>query len=451
MQFDFRTPLRRLMARPVAFGAAILAGVLLIGLAVTAGCQLTSRPFFTAPSPARTAAEPQAQAQPQPPPQRPSPALREPTRAVWVARFHYRSPEDVQTIIRNCARLGLNTVLWQVRGEGTVAYRSQLEPWSREFDYRDPGFDPLAIAIEVAHQNGVRLVAWVNTMPGWNGKEPPPMPNQLYNAHPDWFLRDDQGRGQKLDGHYVVLNPCLPQVRDYLAAVIDELVANYDIDGVHLDYIRYAWDTTPKARQRFPRDAQTLALFAADTGQTPDNAPAVWDKWRADQLTRLVAGIRETMRQRRPNLPLTAAVWGSAQRGYEDYLQSGPHWLHSGLLDAVYPMSYTDKLATFADYVEAYRAVGPGDRVIPGVGVYKHETPPGLAEQLDYCLQTTGEFALFSYDSLHATAGDRNQTDPAKLNAKNAQRAQRRELLQRIAPAPPLARSNDRPRVQSRP
>ena len=62
----------------------------------------------------------------------------DPVRAVWVARFHYRYPDDVRAIISNCARLGCNTVLWQVRGNGTVAYRSRIEPWSGEFNHRDP-------------------------------------------------------------------------------------------------------------------------------------------------------------------------------------------------------------------------------------------------------------------------------------------------------------------------
>src|SRR5262245_20494842 len=93
--------------------------------------------------------------------------LPRPIRAVWVARFHYHDAADIAEIMRNCRAIGANTVLFQVRGEATVAYPSKIEPWSREYDFADPGFDPLAIAIAEARKNDLRIEAWCNVMPGW--------------------------------------------------------------------------------------------------------------------------------------------------------------------------------------------------------------------------------------------------------------------------------------------
>jgi uncharacterized lipoprotein YddW (UPF0748 family) len=82
--------------------------------------------------------------------------------------------QQVRTCIANAARGGFDTVLFQVRGNGTVFYRSSLEPWAEEFDHQDPGFDPLAIACQEAKRLGVSIHAWINAVPGWRGDQPPP-------------------------------------------------------------------------------------------------------------------------------------------------------------------------------------------------------------------------------------------------------------------------------------
>jgi uncharacterized lipoprotein YddW (UPF0748 family) len=357
---------------------------------------------------------------------RPS-AMPDPVRAVWVARFHYRYPDDVRAIVSNCARLGCNTVLWQVRGNGTVAYRSRIEPWSCEFGYRDPGFDPLAVAVDEAHRQGLRIEAWVNLMPGWSGKAPPPVRNQLCHTHPEWFLHDGAGRRQPLNDQYVILNPCLPEVRRYLVSVVEELITNYAVDGVHLDYVRYAWETTRNARDLYPRDARTVALFRNVTGKNPDDAPQAWDAWRANQLTRVVADIRQMMERRRPGVTLTAAVWSDPHVGYDGYLQNGLAWLRSGLLDAAYPMAYTEQPQTFSGYVQTYHRLAPGCRVIPGLGIYKHKTADQMRSQLQVCSASGGDFALFSYDSLLPTHGDRGKKQPDPQ--RDALRHLRRDVL----------------------
>ena len=368
--------------------------------------------------------------------------LPQPVRAVWVARMHYKTPDDIRTIMHNSAAMGFNTVLWQVRGNGTVMYPSQLEPWAGEYDFRDPGFDPLALAVQEAHRNGLRIEAWINVMPGWRGPKPPPMPNQLWNAHPDWFLRDAGGRRQPLDKFYLILNPANPAARDHIARVAGEIVGRYPVDGLHLDYIRYAWDTTPGARDRYPRDPQTLERYARETGLAPDDDPAAWDAWRANQLTRLVAQIRETAQRTRPGTTLTAATWSSPTRGYREYFQDAVGWLRSGLLDATYVMAYTDRVEKLEAYIGEYHQLAPRRRVIPGLGIYKLKTGAELTDQLARCRAWGGDFAIFSYASLRAVAGDRGRK-PAALKRDNALRAVRRDALARFL-AQQVARTTPR-------
>ncbi len=360
---------------------------------------------------------------------RPAPRpMARPVRGVWVARFHYRTPEDVRIIIKNCADSGFNTVFWQVRGEGTVAYPSRIEPWAREYNYQNPGFDPLALAVEEAHKRGLRLEAWFNVMPGWKGLTPPPLPGQLFNAHPDWFMYDAGGRRQPLNKDYVILNPCWPEVRRHVVSLADEIAARYDIDGIHLDYVRYAWDGVAGAKKSFPRDSKTLALYRHETGRQPDDDLAAWDHWRANQLTRLVEEIRNAVNRRRRGATLTAAVWRDPRVGYRDYLQNSIAWLRAGLVDAVMPMAYTEKLDQFDAPIAEYRRLAGGRPVVPGLGVYMHRDADQSRDQLRRCMNWGGDFALFSYESLFPTAGDRGATPQAHAEAQR-QRYTRRSVL----------------------
>ena len=352
---------------------------------------------------------------------RPAP-LPDPVKAVWVARFHYRYPEDIRTIMRNAAADGCNTVLWQVRGEGTVAYPSRIEPWSAQFDYRDPGYDPLGIAVAEAHRNGLRIEAWINVMPGWKGKQPPSVKNQLWHTHPEWFLHDASGQRQPSGDFYVILNPCLPEVRRYIASVAQELMSNYELDGLHLDYVRYAWDTTPGAREKYPRDSETLRIYQRETGKRPDEDIRAWDHWRAEQITRLVAELRSVVRQARPGATLSAAVVASPSVGYRDYFQDSPTWLRGGLVDAIMPMTYTERFDRFEQYNTEYRAAAPRGWIVPGIGLYKFNTPEQFSRQLQQCRAWGGDYCLFSYESLHATDSDR------KGSAAEAQQLRRMRL-----------------------
>jgi uncharacterized lipoprotein YddW (UPF0748 family) len=360
---------------------------------------------------------------------RPPVPMPRPVRAVWVARFHFRTPDDIRRIVENAAAVGCNTVLWQVRGEGTVGYRSRLEPWWKEFNHCDPGFDPLALAVQEAHRRGLRVEAWMNVMPGWRGRTPPPPTNppQLSNAHPDWFLHDAAGVRQPFGDYYVVVNPCLPEVRRHIAAVAEEIVSRYDVDGLHLDYVRYAWDGVPKAKQNFPRDARTLALYRQDSGKRPDDDVRAWDEWRANRITQLVGEIRSVVNRARPGASLTAAVWRNPQIAYNEYLQNGTAWLKAGWLDALMPMTYTDKLRQFDTDVAAYRRIVGNRRIVPGIGLYTHERIGPTREQLARVNEWGGDVALFSYESLYPTgaaaAKSGAKSDPIRAARRDAVRA----------------------------
>lgn len=349
----------------------------------------------------------------------PDPMAVWPARAVWVIRRGYDSPRDIARLMDQCANVGLNTVLFQVRGNGTVYYRSQYEPWARDYPNGDPGFDPLEVACKEAHRRGLALHAWVNVTPGWRGAQPPADPRQLYNAHPEWFLYDQNRQRQPLDPtFYVSLNPCLPEVREHLVGIMAEIVRNYPVDGLHLDYIRFPIEKAPKGID-YPRDPRTMELYKAATGKRPWDDRQLWTRWRTEQVTTLVRQIRIRTRQLRRSVRLTTACAPDIYQARSRYFQDGPTWLRLGLVDAVFVMNYTSNLARYEQRQQAWRSVAGGQAAAPGIsiGIPDDKDPQTVVDELRLAQRWGSGFALFS----------------AKAIFEDNQQAQRR--LQVIGPA----------------
>jgi len=352
-------------------------------------------------------------------------------RAIWVTRWDFKSPSDIARIMDNCRAAGFNTVLFQVRGAGTVFYRSRIEPWADELGGRYPGFDPLAVACKEAHRRGMALHAWVNVTPGYRGKEPPANRNQLYHRHRDWFLMDAQGQRQPL-GWYQSLNPCYPEVRRYLVAVMREIVERYPIDGLHMDYIRFVNEHSPAyapgARvPDYPRDGRTLALFRQATGSTPDRAPRLWNEWRTEQVTRLVRDIRATVRQVKPRVKLTAAVGASPQRAKRAHFQDTPAWIAEGLVDAVFPMNYASSIEEFNRRQAWWSVARLPVPVVTGI-MFDKRSPGLVSQQIAQTTRTGGHFAAFAYNSLF------ERLEASGRPARDKQSAGRSDLRRVIIP-----------------
>ncbi len=332
-----------------------------------------------------------------------------PVHAIWVTRYDYKTADDVQTIVNNCADAGFNTILFQVRGNGTAFYRSPLEPWADELGGRDPGYDPLQVACQTAHAREVQLHAYVNALPAWRGKTPPSNPEQLYNKHPDWFWYDQYGKRQALSSFYVSLNPCLPEVRRYIVDVFRDLVTRYDVDGLHLDYIRFPNEppAIPSGTDiDYPRDARTLELYRQATGKAPDDDKESWNQWRTDQVTQLVADIHNMVQRTKPGVVVTASV-GSVRANSLKHFQDAQAWIDQGSVDGICLMNYTSDPQVFSDRMDPWLDKNPGFPVIPGLwfGDVSEKRPieqqiEQVKCQIDLANERAGHYCVFAYANL---------------------------------------------------
>ncbi|MAF66995.1 MAG: hypothetical protein CMJ84_15230 [Planctomycetes bacterium] len=320
-----------------------------------------------------------------------------PTRAVWITRWDYLTREDVERIVSDCAEAGFDTLLFQVRGNATVFYRSSFEPWAEQLGWRDPGFDPLATALAAARRHGLALHAWVNVVPAWWGPGPPEERAHVVHTHPEWLWFDGNGRRQDYsERFYVSLNPCLPEVREYLVAVLSELLEDYAVDGLHLDYIRFP-NEPPAVRpgQDFPRDVRTLELYRAASGRAPGDDMKAWDAWRAEQVTELVRAVATARDRLRPTAELSAAVGPEAEAALSHH-QDWRRWITEGLLERVFPMNYTADDERFDARMRVWSAHAADLPVVMGLRVGSIE-PARLIERMRRCERSLGGFGVFMY------------------------------------------------------
>jgi uncharacterized lipoprotein YddW (UPF0748 family) len=362
-------------------------------------------------------------------------------RALWVTRGEYASAADVQRIVADAASLNFNVILFQVRGNGTVYYKSKLEPWAFELTSRDPqttgkdpGWDPLAVAIAAAKKHGVELHAWVNVFPAWRSQQYPPKESrQLWWSHPEWFMHDAAGDkmvprdhrvNEKLKDWYAFISPGVPEVQKYLADVCGEIVTNYDVDGLHYDYIRYPREID-EVRKPFRARAQKLGnwsydpvsmkRFAAETGVAkPDDDESKWFQWRADQVTSTVETIADRVRPiRGAKLIISAAVGAdpidSKLGKGQDYFT----WMDRGTVDGVFLMGYTDDLEKFTTQRKVVVEKRPKKGFV-AAGVGLRAEPDIVLEEIAITRKLGLDgFAGFSYGPLFGAGKGRPASETA--------------------------------------
>lgn len=357
----------------------LLGSILLPGLAIFAG--------LAAPRPATAASDAEI-------------------RAIWVTRYEFNSTDTVRAILKNCADYHFNVILFQVRGNGTVFYRSKLEPWAWEINGKiqdlgkDPGWDPLAVACVEAHRLGLQLHAYMNTYPGWKETTPPSTEvKQLWNTHRDWFACAKDGTVMWPHDWwtywYTFLSPAHPEARLHIHKVYMEVLDNYPVDGIHYDYIRY-----PGEVGDYSWNPLDVALFTAEHMASPDDKPEEWAQFKRDAITALVDANYKGAKERGKKVMFSASVIGDPEKAVTTYFQDSPTWVKRGIIDCCMPMLYLTDTDLFAKRVKEHLKTKSARFVVPGINAGRNDIDGLLKEiQISRDLGCNG-VALFSYSAL---------------------------------------------------
>ncbi|KFC09266.1 putative glycoside hydrolase [Trabulsiella guamensis ATCC 49490] len=326
---------------------------------------------------------------------------------VSSSALRIRQQQDaLKTKLDNLQQLGINTVFFQVKPDGTALWPSKILPWSDVLTGTigaDPGYDPLQFMLDEAHQRGMKVHAWFNpyrvstnisasTIAKLN-RTSSLRPASVFVEHRDWI---------RTAGNRFVLDPGIPEVRDWITAIVSEVITRYPVDGVQFDDYFYAESSDSRLN-----DQNTFTRYGQHFASKAD--------WRRNNTQQLIEQVSRTIRQQRPGVEFgisPVGVWrnrsfdpaGSDTRGaaaYDESYADTRRWVQQGLLDYIAPQLYWpfsrsaaryDVLANWwANVVKPTRT-----RLYIGVALYKVGEPsknepdwaieggvPELKKQLD--------------------------------------------------------------------
>lgn len=301
-------------------------------------------------------------------------------RAAWVSTVYNldwpktknnasKQKQELTQLMDKLKGCGINTIVLQVRPESDALYKSSINPWSKYLtgtQGKDPGYDPLAFAIQEAHKRGMELHAWMNpyrvTSSGTDL-------NSLVSSHParknpSWVIKYN---------NKMYYDPGNPAVVDYLVKTVKEVVDKYDVDGIHFDDYFYPSSS-------FPDDASYKAY---GKGQDRNN-------WRRENVNTLLKKVKAVVnaksgcefgvspfgiwRNKSSDCPDGSETSGS--QSYYNMLADSRTWIRKGYVDYIVPQIYWPIGLKVADYSKlvkwwANEVKGYDVDLYIGQGIYK--------------------------------------------------------------------------------
>ncbi len=262
-------------------------------------------------------------------------------------------------ILDELQKANFNTILFQARIRGDVIYPSAIESYNEILTGRSgksPGYDPLAFAVDECHKRGMELHAWIVSIPLGTAKH-------VRSLGAGSVTRKQPSICKQYQGEWF-LDPGHPGTKEYLNRIVKEVVANYDVDGVHLDYIRY-----PDHPAAFP-DKDTYRKYGKGLSLAV---------WRRENVTGIVRHIYQTVKSVKPWVKVSSSPIGKfrdtsrySSRGWNGYhavYQDAQGWLREGIQDMLFPMMYFSG-NQFYPFALDWQEQCNGRQIVPGLGVY---------------------------------------------------------------------------------
>jgi uncharacterized lipoprotein YddW (UPF0748 family) len=277
-------------------------------------------------------------------------------RGAWIQCVNYQfmnmGTEKMQNTLTyqldELQKCGINVILFQVRPEFDALYESSFEPWSRYLTGKQgvapaPYWDPLQWMIEQCHARGMELHAWINPYRAKTKGTKDLASNHPYFKHPERYF---EYAGQ------LIMDPGIPENRDYICNVVTDILVRYDVDGIHIDDYFYPY---PDGGKPIPDD-KTYARY----GQGQERGD-----WRRENVNRFICQMYECVHEIKPWVKFGVSPFGiyrnlknDPQRGsntrglqnYDDLYADVLKWVDEGWVDYNIPQIYWEIGHSAADY-----------------------------------------------------------------------------------------------------
>jgi uncharacterized lipoprotein YddW (UPF0748 family) len=331
-------------------------------------------------------------------------------RAAWIATVYNldwpttKSNADAQKnelkeLLQASKAMNFNAVILQIRPMADALYASNLEPWSSVLtgtQGTDPGYDPLAFAVEEAHKLGLQLHAWMN--PYRIGSTSAVLAqSHVAVKNPSWVVTFN---GTKY------FNPGIPEVRAHLIAVVKDVITRYKVDAIHFD--DYFYPSGAKATDPFVFDDKS-AFEKYGNGLTIT-------QWREQNVNTMVREVYTAIKSTKPSVAFgisPAGVRDNSLALYADPLV----WLENKWVDYLAPQVYWEighATADFAKQAAYWSTNAKGVPMIIGIAAYKYKdskypaygTVEEFGKEIDEVRKYTNLFGEFFYRAKNLLASD---------------------------------------------
>ena len=323
------------------------------------------------------------------------------------------SKKNIDDMIQFAVLNRFNNIVVQVRGRGDAYYNSKFVPKSSLIQEQD--LDPLAYLLPKAKEKGLKVHVWVNTYLLWSSGVKPIQSEHIINSKIEWLdhnqiqqrsiketLSDNRNKKNGFEGAY--LSPGHPDVNKYLLKVFKELVINYDIDGLHLDYIRLhdqGYGMNPYAIayfRKYNKRNMNIDLSSLDTYSNPQ-----WNDFLRKSITELVSDTKDMITLSKSKIEFSAAVKPNIYEARERFSQEWDVWLVAGYLDKAFVMNYASDLKVFGKNIDVIYDNLPKkyrNRIVIGIATYNQSSDEALTKVKYAKVTRFSSVAFFSYNSL---------------------------------------------------
>ncbi len=341
-------------------------------------------------------------------------------KGIWLRPVE-KSPEQIEKTLERVQSSGITDIFLETYFHGKTIYPSKFLKDCGVTSQREEfvGFDPLEVWIEEAHKRNIKIHVWFESF--YVGNDNPQLnPEHVLSVYPSWANKrllnyESEEPVPSLSEHNgYFLDPANIQVQIYLSGIIEEIITNYKIDGINLDYIRYPqtvdpsysnyvmtnWGYTKTAREEFKE------LYGIDPVEIT-YASTEWDLWclyRQNQISKFIKNVKDLTNN--TNILLTAVIFPDLKKSKTTKMQNWKDWSLNNYIDGFTPLLLTGNQNTAVMLLkEVVNNTSPVTKIYPGLFV---TFMGGSFEDLLIQIHKTREFnskgaVIFDYAHLNDT------------------------------------------------
>lgn len=275
---------------------------------------------------------------------------------VWVIRYSMTNKNEIDRFVDFAKENGITDLFVQIRGRGDAFYNSELVEKSEKI--YPHSFDPLKYVCKIAKKNNIKIHAWFNTYILFSNTDRKLSPNHLFKLFPEWTETNIYGQNdynliysEDVPTNYegVYLSPIHQDVNKYLLLLIKEIMDNYDIDGIHLDYVRYQTKNSgfnKNGMEFFSKNSNLNVNDYLVNGKYYKNDSLKkfffdkYSEYRIEAINKLIKQISDLNKRNNKKIEISSAVKPNPIIARNNYYQDWLTWIKNDWVDFVVPMNY---------------------------------------------------------------------------------------------------------------